>query len=83
MYTKLKVFSRPGGSQGLLYKHLRHSLRVPSVIFFSVTISLNLVGSVGSCTLSGFKSLVCEMFTNHQVHAENHAVEPQKSPCYV
>ena len=37
---------------------------------------------VYSCTLSGFKTLVSEMFTNHKVHAENHALEPYISSCY-
>ena len=58
----------------------RGLLKVPSHDFFSFTISLYLV--IGSCTLSGFTSLVCEMFTNHEFHAENNALEPQISPCY-
>ena len=40
---------------------------------FSFTISFHL------CTLSGFNSLVSEMFKNHEVHAKNKALEPQIS----
>ena len=42
-----------------------------------------IVAHVGSNTFSGFKSLICDMFTHHEFHAENQASGQQISLCVI
>ena len=62
------------------YLHRSRDLLSPVSGFFTFTISL--FWCAWSCTLDGFKSLVCEMFTNHKFTLKINVLEPQINPCY-